>query len=85
MEKTDKTLRNTNLSIDKENLIIIYLTVDFGPHPGILQRDLELNEIFFIAQSRGGRMEYPLIGRCDHLTITTKRVIPGGRFHNYDN
>ena len=46
MEKTDKTLRNTNLSIDKENLIIIYLTIDFGPHPGILQRDLELKKSF---------------------------------------
>ena len=31
-KKPEKLLRNTNLSIDKENLIIINLIIDYGPH-----------------------------------------------------
>ena len=53
--KQEKILRNTNLSIDKENLVIINFIIDFGPHPRNSPERSRVKETFFIAQSRGGK------------------------------
>ena len=67
--KPEKLLRNTNLSIDKENLIIINFIIDFGPRPRNSPERPRVEGIFFLLSREEGRMEYPLTGRCDHLHL----------------